>query len=82
MARKQYQEIMQLAKKVQSIAMKAVTVYRQEVDEILDSGCREIQRIECALDGMLGFCFDKNMLALYKKLCRYYYTIDQNAAAK
>jgi len=30
---------------------------------------------------MLGFCWDKNMLKLYKKLCRYYYGIDEHAAA-
>jgi hypothetical protein len=35
--------------------------------------------IEHCLDGMLGFCFDDEMLLLYKKLCRYYFDIDQEA---
>ncbi len=28
---------------------------------------------------MLDFCFDDEMLALYKKLCRYYFDIDPAA---
>jgi len=28
------------------------------------------------LDGILDFCFDADMLLLYKKLCRYYFNID------
>jgi len=30
-------------------------------------------RIERCLDGMLDFCFDDEVLLLYKKLCRYYF---------
>ena len=81
MTRKRDQEITQLAKNIQSLAIKAVTTYAREINEIVDSNCREKRRIEYTLDGMLDFCFDKNMLELYRKLCRYYYAIDQNAAA-
>jgi len=76
MTRKQDQKITQLAKNLQSIDRKAVTAYEREINEIVDSNCREKRRIECTLDGILDFCFDKNMLLLYKKLCRYYYSID------
>ena len=82
MGRKQNHAIMQLAKDLQSLAKKAVTAYMREVDDILDSSCREKHRVERTLDGMLDFCFDKNMLVLYKKLCRYYYATDQNAASE
>ena len=82
MTRKQNHKITQLAKNIQSLARKAVTVYERESNKIVDSNCREKRRIEHILDGMLDFCFDKNMLALYKKLCRYYYAIDRNAAAE
>ena len=30
---------------------------------------------------MLDFCFDDEMLMLYKKLCRYYFDIDSAATA-
>jgi len=82
MAHKQNQEIIQLGKNLQTLARKAVTEYKQVMDEIIDSDCRDKRRIECVLDGMLDFCFDKNMLGLYKKLCRYYYFIDPNATAE
>jgi hypothetical protein len=81
-ARKQNQEIIQLVKSLQTVAPKAVIEYKQEMDEIIDSGCRDKRRIERALDGMLGSCFDDNMLVLYKKLCRYYYFIDRNATVE
>ena len=80
MACKQNQTIMRLAKNIQSLAETAVTAYEQECEEIISSRCREKHRIERALDGMLGFCFDKNMLEMYRKLCRYYYGIDQKSA--
>ena len=55
MARKQNQEIIQLVKSLQTLAKKAVIEYKQEMDEIIDSGCRDKRRIERILDGMLGF---------------------------
>ena len=73
---------MELAKDIQILAKRAVIEYECELNEIVDSNCREIHRIERTLDGMLDFCFDKNMLELFRKLCRYYYAIDQNAAAE
>ncbi|MBN1106451.1 MAG: hypothetical protein JXL84_23810, partial [Deltaproteobacteria bacterium] len=36
---------------------------------------------ERCLDGMLDFCFDDEMLVLYKKLYRYYLNIDPEATA-
>ncbi len=75
-------KILQLAKNLHNLARKAVTVYERESQEIIDSNCREQHRIERILDGMLDFRFDKDMLVLYKRLCRHYYGIDQNAATK
>ena len=80
MARKIDLEISQIVEKLQSLGKQAVAIYEQEVDQILCSTCLEKKRIEHSLDGMLDFCFDEDMLVLYKKLCRYYYGIDQRAA--
>ncbi len=43
--------------------------------------CRDHQRIEHLLDGMLDFGFDAAMVRLYKKLCRYYFEIYPMATA-
>ncbi len=72
----------QLAKRINNLTIQSETVYSQEVDLIIVSDCRDKYRIERALDGMLGFCFDENMLKLYRKLCRYYYSIDSCATVE
>ncbi len=76
------QKIRNLAKDICKLAAQAATLYSREIDAIIVSGCRDKNRIECTLDGMLDFCFDKNMLELYRRLCRYYYDIDQYSAVK
>ena len=63
------------------LARKAEQQYLPEVENILRTQCRDPKRIEHMLDGMLDFCFDPAMLCLYKKLCRYYFTIDPEATA-
>lgn len=63
----------------QQLARQAEKHYSFEVETILQDQCREPKRIECLLDGMLDFCFDDGMLRLYKKLCRYYFKINQRA---
>lgn len=82
MNKKSNQEIKELAKAIHNLAAKAVTYYSQEVDAIIVFGSRDKHRIEYALDGMLGFCFDKNILTFYRKLYRYYYGFDRNAAVE
>ena len=79
---KENQEIIELVRSLQTLAQKAVPSYTQEMNDIIDSNCRNKRRIERALDGMLDFCFYKNMLELFRKLCRYYYAIDRYATAE
>lgn len=70
-----------LARTRNHLAHQAVQQYGSEVEAILRDQCRDPQRIEHTLDGMLDFCFDPSMLILYKKLCRYYFKIDPEATA-
>ena len=58
----------------------AAKQYSLEVDAILKAQSRDASRIERCLDGMLDFCFDDEVLALYKKLCRYYFEMCPEAA--
>jgi len=75
------QAVGELAVARQQLARQAEQQYSFEVDSILRNQCCEPQRIECLLDGMLDFCFDDEMLCLYKDLCRYYFKIDPVATA-
>lgn len=80
MARKQNMTVTQIAKKIQNLAKTAVISFEREFNEIIDSRCMDAYQIEHTLDGMLNFCFDKSILEMYRKLCRYYYNIDQKSA--
>ncbi|MBI4766839.1 MAG: hypothetical protein HY787_19955 [Deltaproteobacteria bacterium] len=68
-----------LAREHRQLTHQAVLEYAPEVEAILRDQCRDSRRIEHLLDGILDFCFDSEMLYLYKKLCRYYFEIDPSA---
>lgn len=71
----------ELVKETREVARLAEQQYSAEVEVILIAQSRDSRRIESCLDGILDFCFDDGMLALYKKLCRYYFAIDPEATA-
>ena len=73
------QAVGELAVAQQQLAPQAEQQYSFEVESILRDQRRGSRRIECLLDGMLDFCFDDEMLRLYKKLCRYYFKMDPMA---
>jgi len=73
------QSIAEIARAGRRLARQAVKQYAPEVEDILRTRCRDPQRIEHLLDGMLDFGFDAAMVRLYKKLCRYYFEIDPRA---
>lgn len=79
---KSNQKIKELAKSVHKLAVKAIAYYSREVGAIIVFGSRDKHRIESALDGMLDFCFDKNMLKLYRRLCKYYCNFNWQAAVE
>lgn len=70
------QSIGVIAKSMQGLARQTGVQYAIEVEDIIRSKNRDSQRIHHLFDHMLDFCFDDGMLALYKKLCRYYFPID------
>ena len=63
----------------QRLARQAYAEYSSEVDSVINEQSSDPKRIERLLDGILDFCFDPEMLHLYKKLCRYYFAIDPEA---
>jgi hypothetical protein len=71
----------QLAGQMVALFRQAVPLAKAEVDAIIQSGERDTSRIEHQLDHMLSFCCDPVMLLAFKRLCRYYFTIDPVATA-
>ena len=65
----------------EKLAKQAVAQFSVLVDDILRTQSSDQKLIEHALDGMLDFCFDDEMLLLYKKLCRHYFTFNPQATA-
>ncbi len=59
----------------------AISIANTEVDATIQRGERDSARIDHQLDHMLGFCCDPDMLLVFKRLCRYYLTIDPAATA-
>jgi hypothetical protein len=73
--------ILPLVREQQRLARLAEQQYSPEVDDIIRGKSRDMNRIEHLLDGMLGFCFDGDMLRLYKRLCRYYFEENPQSTA-
>ena len=61
------QNISGLLSDVQRVARQAHAQYSPEVDTVIHEQCLNANRIEQLLDGILDFCFDPEMLRLYKK---------------
>jgi hypothetical protein len=70
-----------LGEQLTALARQAWQAMNGEVDDIIQSGERDAARIEHLLDHMLGFCYDPDMLAAYKRLCRHYFAINPLATA-
>jgi len=75
------EEIKDLIVVQQKLARQALSEYSVLVENIIIAKTTDQNRIEHTLDGILDFCFDADMLLLFKKLCRYYFTINPQATA-
>lgn len=78
----EFDDIVKLVEYGQSLALQAFSIYSQDVEQIIRTKSTDIKYIERTLDSILGFCFNQDMLNLFKKLCRYYYFIDKQATAE
>lgn len=74
------EEINKLVQQQQELAKRAFKEYLPIVEDIIATQTKDINQISFTLDYMLDFCFDEQMLLLYRKLCRYLYDIDQGVA--
>jgi hypothetical protein len=74
--------IAQLAPQIAALFRQAIQAANMAVDDIIQSGEQDTAYIDQQLDHMLGFCSDANMLLTFKRLCRYYFTIDPAATGE
>ncbi len=65
-----------LAQQLKTLAKQAIPTYTQKVEAIINNKIQDHNQIELTFDYMLDFCYDDEMLLLYKKLARYYFTIN------
>jgi uncharacterized protein (DUF885 family) len=75
-------DIREIAKELQAIYLQAESTYASAVDDIISRKSKEVKEIEFLLDYMLGFADNEKILALYRKLCQYYFNINPQATAE
>jgi len=68
--------ISQLAEVHQNLGKQAFVAYKIPIENIIRCKSTDQKQIEHLLDGMLNFCFDEDVLQLYKQLCRYFYMLN------
>lgn len=66
---------------LQTLRQQAVEALVPAVQEMVRSGSRDVQRIEHTLDQLLDHACLPEGLALFKALCRHYWTLDPQATA-
>lgn len=76
------EKIKTLIESRRQIAKQAFDQYQPLVNEIIASKTKDVNHISYTLDFMLDFCFDDDMLQLYRKLCRYLYDIDPESGVE
>jgi hypothetical protein len=73
-------ELHELAKSLVNLQKEAVkqtlAYWKPEAESIIITQSKDIDRIEHTLDALCEVAFDEEVLTVYKKLCRYYLTID------
>jgi hypothetical protein len=65
----------------EQLAQQAYVQYNPLVENIIASRNKDVNHIGLTLDGILDFCFDEQMLQLYRRLCRYLWDIDPESTA-
>ena len=65
---------------LQKIAVsQTLSIYKSRVEEIIISKSQDKNLIEHMLDALCEVAFNDEVLVVFKKLCRYYYKIDEQA---
>ena len=73
------QPFRELVSDLRRLASDAERIYAAEIETIIRTRCRDCSRIEQALDGLLGFCYEESMVDLFRTLCRHYFELNPQA---
>ena len=81
-----YQNLLAELKKhmadLQTLREQAIETLTPTVQEMVRSGSRNVQQIEHTLDQLLDHACLPEGLALFKTLCRHYWTLDPHATTR
>jgi hypothetical protein len=73
--------IIDLVESLRGIQEIGVAQYTPVVENIIGTRCRDARHIQHMLDHLLDYACHPSGLELFKKLCRYYWTLDPAATA-
>ena len=63
------------------LAKLAYSQYQPIVEQYIAGNCTDSRKIGYTLEYILDFCFDEQMLLLYRRLCRHLYSFDMESTA-
>lgn len=70
-----------LVNRLNELSIQAYQAYKPLVEDLIIIQTKDDNKIQLTLDYILDFCYDEQMLILYKKLCRYYWEINPQVTA-
>ena len=78
-----HQEILEMARQLNNLLKEAVSLIEPEVEKAIHERVTDNHHIELLLDRLLDYAgMDDDGLALFNRLCRYYYSINPTATAE
>ena len=75
-------DIRQIVQSVEALNRQAELEYAPLVNSVIQRKSKDSHEIERLLDGLLDFACNKQILNLYRKLCKYYYFINPESTAQ
>lgn len=72
----------EIGQQLRTLAAQTLTNAEGEVNRLIGHADKDEQLIEHLLDHLLDFCYDETVLRLFKRLCRYYFTLNPAATAQ
>lgn len=76
------EKIKAFAEVQEQLGQQAVIQYQPIVSGYINDNCTDSNQIAYTLDFMLDFCFNDDMLMLYRRLCRHLYSFDPKTAVE
>jgi len=75
-------DVQQIVERMEALNRQAELEYTPLVNSLILRKSKDSHEIERLLDGLLDFACDKQILNLYRKLCKYYYLINPESTAQ